>query len=78
MTVACQSCGMNIETGQYCQHCTDENGQLQAFDVRFSKMVKWMLRQNQGLSRSSAESQVRRHMAEMPAWRDRPEFKKTI
>jgi hypothetical protein len=26
---ACESCGMPIETGRYCDYCTDENGSLQ-------------------------------------------------
>jgi len=30
-TPACESCGMPIETGRYCAHCTDESGQLQSF-----------------------------------------------
>ena len=32
-TPACESCGMPIETGRYCSHCTDEAGQLQSFDA---------------------------------------------
>ena len=39
MTTAhtCESCGMPIETGRYCAHCTDENGQLQSYHQRFSR-----------------------------------------
>jgi hypothetical protein len=37
----CESCGMPIETGRYCPHCTDENGQLQSFDQRFERMTAW-------------------------------------
>ena len=25
-TLTCESCGMPIETGRYCDHCTDETG----------------------------------------------------
>ena len=38
-TPACESCGMPIETGRYCGHCTDQSGQLQSFDQRFERMV---------------------------------------
>ena len=27
-TTACESCGMPIESGRYCDHCTDETGVL--------------------------------------------------
>src|SRR6185437_5109777 len=40
-THTCASCGMPIETGRYCEHCTDENGQLQSFDQRFERMTAW-------------------------------------
>lgn len=40
-THTCGSCGMPIETGRYCIHCTDENGQLQSSDQRFERMPAW-------------------------------------
>ena len=43
-SIACESCGMPIETGRYCQHCVDENGELQSFDERFGRMVAWEAR----------------------------------
>jgi hypothetical protein len=44
----CESCGMPIESGTYCQHCVDEHGKLQAFDERFERMVQWQLGQKPG------------------------------
>src|ERR1017187_9781579 len=41
----CQSCAMPIETGVYCQYCSDEKGNLQPFEERFDRMVQWMSRQ---------------------------------
>jgi hypothetical protein len=38
-SATCESCGMTIETGRYCQHCVDETGVLQSFDRRFERMV---------------------------------------
>ena len=30
----CESCGMPVESGTYCQFCTDADGNLQAFEER--------------------------------------------
>jgi hypothetical protein len=68
----CQSCGMPIETGRYCQYCTDENGTLQSFDERFARMVDWQMRRSPGSDRSEVEAATRAYMAKMPAWRDHP------
>ncbi len=43
-TISCESCGMPIETGHYCQYCTDADGNLQDFDTRFAAMVGWQRR----------------------------------
>lgn len=66
----CQSCGMPIETGTYCVHCVDENGQLQDFDTRFARMVHWQM--NKGSPKEQAEQETLEHMATMPAWKDHP------
>ena len=74
MTTAqtCESCGMPIETGRYCNYCTDENGALQSFDVRFERMVGWQARRHPDASRQEIERQTLDYMATMPAWRDHP------
>jgi hypothetical protein len=71
-TVHCESCGMPIESGRYCAHCTDENGVLQDFDSRFEKMVAWQLRSDPASTRAEAEAATRAYMARMPAWHDHP------
>ena len=48
MTHNCESCGMPIENGRYCQYCVDETGVLQDFDTRFGRMVDWQLREQGG------------------------------
>lgn len=68
----CQSCGMPIESGAYCQYCTDEHGQLQSFDERFERMVQFTTRQKPGLARAEAERETLAYMARMPAWKDHP------
>ena len=69
---ACESCGMPIETGRYCGHCTDESGQLHSFDQRFERMVAWQARRDPGASREELERQTLSYMATMPAWQDHP------
>lgn len=78
---ACQSCGMPMTTAEahapghpdseYCAHCANPDGTLQAFEERFERMVQWMVRQD-GVDRVTAERQTRDHMRSQPAWRDHP------
>lgn len=71
-TTSCESCGMPIETGRYCAHCVDAEGNLQAFDERFERMVGWQERRNPGQTRQQAEAATLEYMATMPAWREHP------
>lgn len=71
-TLHCESCGMSIETGQYCQYCTDESGVLQSFDDRFERMVSWQARRNPSKPRDELESETLDYMSTMPAWREHP------
>jgi hypothetical protein len=68
----CQSCGMPIESGRYCQHCTDETGALQPFEERFERMVSWQARRSPDSSRAELEAATLAYLATMPAWRDHP------
>ncbi|MCB1356778.1 MAG: hypothetical protein KDK53_09870 [Maritimibacter sp.] len=72
MSDTCQSCGMPIETGPYCVHCVDAEGNLQGFEERFEKMVDWALRR--GGDRATAERDTLDYMATMPAWASHPEL----
>ncbi|MCP4250602.1 MAG: hypothetical protein GY778_26465 [bacterium] len=71
----CQSCGMGIEGGVYCGHCTDADGRLQSFEERFEGMVQWLQREGRAASREEAESLTLASMATMPAWRDHPQVR---
>jgi hypothetical protein len=62
-THTCGSCGMPIETGRYCTHCTDENGHLQSFDQRFERMTAWQARRHPGTPREEIERQTLDYMA---------------
>lgn len=68
----CESCGMPIESGLYCEHCTDADGNLQDFDTRFAAMVNWQRQRHPDQPLAEAEQQTRIYMATMPAWRDHP------
>ena len=71
----CESCGMPIEAGPYCQHCVDAEGKLQAFDERFERMVQWQARKEPSAARKDLEKKTLAYMASMPAWRDHPRVK---
>ena len=68
----CESCSMPIESGRYCAHCTDEAGNLQAFEDRFERMIGWEQRRNPDVPRDELERRTKAYMATMPAWRDHP------
>jgi hypothetical protein len=72
----CESCGMSIESGPYCNHCLDGDGKLQPFDERFERMVQWQLRAKPGVDRAQAEKDTLAYMATMPAWREHPRVKR--
>ncbi len=71
-TTNCQSCGMPIAFGSYCQFCVDENGDLQRFDERLKCMSQCMLDHEQATTPEEAEQKALAYMATMPAWRDHP------
>lgn len=69
---SCQSCGMTIESGPYCNYCVDEKGALQPFEERFERMVQWQARKEPGASRAELEKKTLLYMSKMPAWKDHP------
>ena len=71
----CDSCGMPIEVGPYCQHCVDENGQLQGFEERFERMLQWQARREPNTSRAELERKTLAYMATMPAWQSHQRIK---
>lgn len=77
-TVSCESCGMPIETGHYCPHCTDADGALQAFDERFARMVDWQARRTPEASREALERATAEYLSTMPAWRDDPRLAEVL
>jgi hypothetical protein len=66
---------MPIETGQFCQYCVDENGDLQTFGVTVARMLQFITRQEPGLTQADSEAKTLAHMASMPAWRNLPGLK---
>lgn len=68
----CESCGMPVESGRYCAHCTDADGNLHAFEERFERMISWQARREPDASREQLEAETLDHMATLPAWKDHP------
>jgi hypothetical protein len=68
---------MPIEMGPYCPHCVDAQGNLQAFDERFARMVEWALRREPALGRAAAEQRTLEYMRTMPAWKDHARVKRS-
>jgi hypothetical protein len=71
--MSCESCGMPIESGRYCTHCTDEHGNLQDFEQRFERMIEWQARRTPDASRAELEAATLNYLATMPAWREHPQ-----
>jgi hypothetical protein len=65
---------MPIEDGAYCEYCTDAEGNLQPFDVRFTTMCDWQSRRDPSASRSVIEATTLAYMGQMPAWADNPDL----
>jgi len=74
----CESCGMPIEVGPYCQYCVDERGELQPFDERFERMLQWSRRHDKNLTDAQQREKTLNYMATMPAWKDHPKVKKSV
>ena len=75
---SCQSCGMPIDGGQYCQYCTDGDGKLYGFDETVTRMAEFMRRQDPSLTEEHARRKTLAHMAKMPAWQDHPRLKTLV
>ncbi|MBL4784649.1 MAG: hypothetical protein JKY49_04390 [Cohaesibacteraceae bacterium] len=71
----CDSCGMSIEAGPYCQHCADETGVLKDFEEMFERFVQWTLSQGEAVNRTDAEGKTKTYMKSMPAWQGHPSLK---
>ena len=72
----CQSCGMPIESGKYCQYCSDGHGNLHGFDETVARMAQFWHSQDKGLSAGAAREKTLAHMATMPAWKDHPKLRR--
>jgi hypothetical protein len=71
----CESCGLPIAIGPYCQHCVDQTGKLQAFEQRFEFVLAWQSRQQPRATREQLVKSTLAYMAAMPAWKDHPRVK---
>ena len=73
--LSCESCGMPIDKGRYCQYCTDGDGKLFGFEETVARMSEFMRRQDASLTEDQARRKTLAHMARMPAWQDHPRLR---
>ena len=71
----CESCGMPVEAGPYCQYCADESGKLHSFEESVRRMTAFMQSTDSSLTPQQAEEKTLAYMAGMPAWKDHPELR---
>ena len=71
----CFSCGMPLEgeeaqkaSGDYCQYCTDEKGNLKSRDEIAQGMVQFMKGWQPKVSDEEYLRRARAFMSAMPAW----------
>ena len=69
---SCKSCSMTIESGDYCEYCTDDNGDLLSFDETFERFVQFAMGRDPQLDRATAEANTRAFMSTRPAWSAHP------
>jgi hypothetical protein len=74
----CESCSMTIDSGTYCEHCTDDNGALQPFEERLERFMSWTLREEPSLDPTAARQKTIEFMSTMPAWADHPSVKAAL
>jgi hypothetical protein len=63
---------MTIDSGDYCQYCTDDSGSLRSFDETFERFVQFALGRDAALDRATAEANTLTFMGRMPAWKEHP------
>jgi hypothetical protein len=63
----CESCGMPIKEGKYCQYCAPD-GVLKSKEEVREGWVSFTVK-SEGILREEAEKKVDEAMAKMPAWK---------
>ena len=65
----CESCGMPIEKGKYCQYCAP-NGKLKTMEEVRESWSNFVMKQ-EGISKEEALKKVDEAMKKLPAWKKR-------
>lgn len=71
---SCKSCSMTIESGDYCEHCSDDSGKLIAFGECLERFQQWTRRQEPDLSADDSRRKTLDFMSTMPAWKSHPDL----
>lgn len=80
MSKVCICCGMPMdkkedypngdETKDYCLHCARPDGSMKSYEEAVTGMTGFMV-QSQGIDETVAKEMAIKHLAKMPAWKDR-------
>jgi hypothetical protein len=73
----CHSCGMPISgpggvtaRGNYCEYCSDENGNLKPREVVQAGIAQWLAGFSPNVTPEQCNVRAGHYMAAMPAWAD--------
>lgn len=66
----CQSCGMPIqgESGNWCQYCKDENGQLKSREAVREGIAAWLQMFTPDPEQVDFQKRAEAYLNAMPAW----------
>lgn len=72
---SCQSCGMPLKDAapgaMYCPYCIDEKGRLRPYETILEGTTSGYFMAMQKMPRPDAEKAAKKHLATMPAWKNR-------
>jgi len=63
---------MTIESGDYCNYCTNDEGSLLSFEETFERFIQFAIGRDSSLDRNTAETNTLAFMRTMPAWKEHP------
>ncbi len=71
----CYACGGPVagpggaaQESVYCQHCTDDEGQLRSREEIHAGIARWIRSWQEGITEEQAHARAALYMRAMPAW----------
>ncbi len=78
MAIQCESCSMTIESGPYCQYCSDDSGALLPFSETVARFQQWAQKNEPEIEDGAARRKTLEFMSTMPAWSQNPELRAAL